>query len=113
MYMEGNASTVTISKDQFKRLCDKLLDEAPVILKRRDMGDPKMDGKSALLQALYMKVREKLDLPVEQKKPDTDFDTYEFAYRTALYKLLGEHAKEPFDYRPVVNSFLDRVLKKG
>lgn len=111
--MSDKASPAAISKDQFARLCDRLLAQAPTVLKARDKGDPKMDRKSALLRALYLTVREKLGLPASHKKPKTDFDTYEFAYRTALYELLSERAKEPFEYRPVVNSFLERALKKG
>jgi len=111
--MADKVGPATISKDQLQRLSDKLLAEITAILKARDKGDPKMDRKSAILQALYAKVQEKLGLPLQHKKPETDFDTYEFAYRTALYKLLREYAKEPFEYRPIVNSFLKRALKKG
>lgn len=108
--MAGAATT--ISRDQFKRLCGELLAEAPRILESRDKADPKMDKKSALLRALFSAVREKLGMTKFRRKVETDFPTYEFAYRSALYELLFEHAKEPFQYQPVVNDFLRRALKK-
>ena len=102
----------TISRDQFKRLCEQVLKDAPAILKDRDKSDKAMDRKSALLKALYTRLREKLGLPDEGKGIETrGFKTYEFAYREAIYRLALDHAKEYFDYQRVVNDFLDRALK--
>jgi hypothetical protein len=102
----------TISRDQFKRLCAQLLAEAPEIIKGRNKSDPKMDETSALLRALYLRLLEKLGLPAKPRPPKTDFQTYDFAYRSAIYELLLERAKEPFKYQPVVQEFLSKALKK-
>ncbi len=110
MSVEG--AEKTISREQLKRLCLELLAEAPKVLKARDKGDPKMDRKSALLRALYHSIQEKLGLPKDEKPPETDFKTYDFAYRAAIYELVGRHAKEPFEYQPIVNQFLGGALKK-
>jgi hypothetical protein len=100
-----------ITRDQFKRLSENLLKEAPAILKARDSSDKAMDKKSALLQALYVQLQRKLDLPKIKETVDRrGFKTYEFAYREAIYDLLTKHAKQPFEYRPIVNSFLGRAL---
>ncbi|MDQ3175722.1 MAG: hypothetical protein M3Q91_18760 [Acidobacteriota bacterium] len=106
------ANEATISRDQFKRLSVKLLSEAPSILATRDASDPKMDERSALLRTLHLRLAEKLGLPAKMKPPKTDFPTYEFAYRSALYELLLERAKVPFQYQPIVNEFLSQALKK-
>lgn len=109
--MASRNDRASISRDQFKRLSEKLLDEAPSVLKGRDKDDPKMDKKSALLYGLLTRVREKLGEPPPQQKVKTDFPTYEFAYRSALYELLLERAKEPFGYQVIVNDFLNKALK--
>ncbi len=107
------AEAVTINRDQFKRLTAKLLGEAPEILAEKGISsDPKLDDKSALLRALHFSLSEKLGLPVKSKPPKTDFPTYEFAYRSAVYELLIERAKVPFQYQPLVNEFLSLALKK-
>jgi hypothetical protein len=111
--MSGESSGETISKDQLKRLCVNLLAEAPKILKGRDKSDPKMDRKSALLRALYLSIQEKLGVPKVEEPPATDFKTYDFAYRAAIYELVSRHAKEPFEYQPIINQFLGGALKKG
>ena len=105
-------SKPTISKDQLKRLCEDFLKETHAVLKNRDKSDKAMDKKSALLQALYIKLQEKLGIkPVNKSLPTRGFKTYEFAYREAIYELLSQHAKEAFEYRPIVNGFLDKALK--
>jgi hypothetical protein len=111
--MSGESSGETISKDQLKRLCENLLAEASGILKGRDKSDSKMDKKSALLRALYLSLQEKLGVPKAEKPPTTDFKTYDFAYRAAIYELVSSHAKEPFEYQPIINQFIDGALKKG
>src|ERR1051325_8235124 len=100
--MNADRGDKTISRDQLKRLCADLLAEAPKILKGRDKGDPKMDGKSALLRALYLSIQERLGVPKVETPPATDFKTYDFAYRVAVYELINRHAKEPFEYRPII-----------
>lgn len=102
----------TISRDQFKRLCAKVLAEASEIIEGRDRSDPKMDETSALLRALYLRLLEKLGLPAKPGPPKTDFQNYAFAYRSAIYELLLERAKVPFQYQPLVNEFLSQALKK-
>lgn len=103
----------TISKDQFKRLIENLLKEAPNILKERDTSDKAMDKKSALLRALYTQLQNKLGLNDAKDEVTTKgFKTYEFAYRKAIYELALEHAKEPFEYVPIIESFLNRALKQ-
>jgi hypothetical protein len=103
----------TISRDQFKRLCENVLTEAPAILKARDKADEALDKKSALLQALYHRLQEALELPKITKTLTTrGFKTYEFSYREAIYELALERAKEPFDYQKIVDSFLARALKE-
>ena len=102
----------TISKDQLRHTCEDLLAEAPAVLKSRDRGDPKMDKQSALLRALYLRLQQRLGVPQSREPVRTDFPTYAFAYRTALYELINDHAKEPFEYRPLVEDFLKRALKK-
>jgi hypothetical protein len=99
----------TISRDQFKRLAEEVSKEAPAILKRRDKSDKAMDKKSALLQALHSRLREKLGLPPAGEPTTKGFKTYEFALREAVYTLALEHAKEPFDYQKIV----DGLLKKA
>jgi hypothetical protein len=111
--MSGESIGETISREQLKRLCVDLLAEAPEILKGRDKSNPKMDGKSALLRALYLSLQEKLGVPKAEEPPATDFKTYDFAYRAAIYELVDGHMKEPFEYQPIVNRFLDGALKKG
>ena len=103
----------TVSREQFKLLCENLLKEAPTILKKRDKTDKAMDKKSALLQALFLRLEEKLGLPTTTKVLSArGFKTYEFAYREAIYELALEHAKEPFDYQKIVDSFLAKALKE-
>jgi aminopeptidase C len=105
--------SATISKDQFKRLTESLLKESPEILKNRDAKDKAMDKKSALLRALYLALQEKLgSKPVKTALPARGFKTYEFAYREAIYELALERAKEPFEYVPIVDSFLNRAMKQ-
>jgi hypothetical protein len=104
---------MTISRDQFKRLCESLLKEAPAILKARDKADKPMDKKSALLQALFIRLQETLGLSkIIRTLTTRGFQTYEFSYREAIYELALEHAKEPFDYQKIVDSFLTRALKE-
>ncbi len=107
MVKDGN----TISRDQFKRLSEQLLEELPVQPKTRSMPDPKMNKQSFLLKALYERLQEKLQIPKRPEITHTDFPTYEFAYRKALYELINQHAKEPFEYMPIVDSFLERAKK--
>jgi aminopeptidase C len=103
----------TISKDQFKRLTESVLKEAPKILKDRDPKDKAMDKKSALLRALYLALQEKLgSKPVKTGLPTRGFKTYEFAYREAIYELALEHATEPFEYVPIVDSYLSRAMRQ-
>jgi len=103
----------TISKEQFKRLTEALLNEAPKILKERDTSDKAMDKKSALLQALYIQLQEKLGIkPVKKTLSTRGFKSYEFAYREAVYELISQHAKEAFEYRPIVNGFIEKALKQ-
>lgn len=100
-----------ITRDQFKRLADNLIKEAPAILKARNMADKALDKKSALLRALYVQLQKKLGLPQIKETVETrGFKTYEFAYREAIYDLLSEHASKPFEYRPIINGFLERAL---
>lgn len=92
----ADSNTATINRDQFKRLADSLLKEVPAILKQRDTSDKAMDKKSALLKALLMRLQDKLGISDAKKELGTKgFQTYEFAYRQALYELLSEKAKEP------------------
>lgn len=105
------SDTATISRDQFKRLTEDILGEAPTILKGRDKSDKAMDKKSALLQALLSSLREKLGLPAADKLTTRGFKTYEFALREAIYELALGHAKEPFDYQKIVDNFLSRAAK--
>jgi (p)ppGpp synthase/HD superfamily hydrolase len=59
-----------------------------------------------------MRVQDKLGMSDAKKELGTKgFQTYEFAYRQALYELLSEKAKEPFDYQKVVVNFLNTALK--
>ena len=102
------SDAATISRDQFKRLAEDVLGEAPAILKRRDKSDKAMDKKSALLQALLSRLREKLNLPASDKLTARGFKTYEFALREAVYTIALERAKEPFDYQKIVDDFLSR-----
>jgi hypothetical protein len=104
------AQAATISRDQFKRLCEDVLKDAPVILKARDKSDKALDKKSALLRALLIKLQEQLGLA---SKPLTTrgFKTYEFAYLEAIYALALERAKEPFDYQKIVDGLLTKALK--
>jgi len=95
----------TISREQFKRLVESLLGEAPAILKARDKSDDKMDGKSVLLRALLTRLRERLELP-DEGLPETDFTTYEYALRKEIYELAEGRAKKPFDCQKIVNEFL-------
>jgi len=104
-------STATIGRDQFKRLCDNLLKDARAILRARDATDGAMDKKSALLQALYVRLQEKLGLPVIRTLTTRGFKTYEFSYREAIYELALERAKEPFGYQAIVNDLLAKALK--
>jgi hypothetical protein len=107
------SKTATISRDQFKRLTENLLKESSTILKASAKSDKAMDKKSALLQALLFKLREKLGLPSTREALTTrGFKTYEFSYREAVYELALQHAKEPFDYQKIVDSFLKRALKE-
>jgi hypothetical protein len=110
--MSADRGDKTISRDQLKRLCAELLAEAPKIVKGRDKGDPKMDGKSALLRALYLSIQERLGVQKVETPPATKFDTYSFAYRSAVYELIFQHMKEPFEYQPIVNAFIEGTLKK-
>ncbi|HEV2863054.1 MAG TPA: hypothetical protein VGX48_18710 [Pyrinomonadaceae bacterium] len=100
----------TISRDQFKRVAEKVAKEAPAILKARDKSDKAMDKKSALLRALYFSLREKLGLPAE-KLTTMGFKTYERAYLEAVYTLAYERAKEPFDYEKAVDDFMSKALR--
>jgi hypothetical protein len=103
-------SSATITRDQFKRLTKKLLKEAPTILKQRDTSDKSMDKKSALLQALYTRLQEKLGIPhKEEGVTKRGFKTYEFTFREAIYDLALEHSAQSFDYQKIVNDFLDRA----
>jgi hypothetical protein len=68
-----------------------------------------MDKKSALLQALYVRLQEKLGLPVIRTLTTRGFKTYEFSYHEAITKL--ERAKEPFGYQAIVNDLLAKALK--
>ncbi len=103
---------MAISKEQFKKLCEELLSETPAILKNRDPSNKKMDKESVLLKSLYEKVQEKLSLSPKPIPSSTDFPTFAFAYRTVLYELINRNAKEPFEYRPIVEDFLNKSLKK-
>jgi hypothetical protein len=105
------SGAATISRDQFKRLAENLVKEAPAILKRRDKSDTAMDKKSALLRALLSGVREHLGLPDASELTTRGFKTYEFALRETVYELALEHAKEPFDYQKVVDDFLSKAAK--
>lgn len=102
----------TISKAQFKRLCEDVAKDAPAILKARDKSDKAMDKTSALLRALLVKLREQLGLPSAGVAPTTrGFKTYEFSYREAIYELALERAKEPFDYQKIMDGFLAGAAK--
>ena len=105
------SDSATISRDQFKRLAESLLGEAPAILKRRDKSDKAMDKKSALLQALLSGLRQKLGIPAADKLTTKGFKTYEFALREAVYTLALEYAEEPFDYQKIVDDFLSKAAK--
>lgn len=103
------SAATTISRDQFRRLVEEVSKQAPAILKERDKSDKAMDKKSALLQALLSRLREKLGLPAEGKLTTRGFRTYEFALREAIYDLALGHAKEPFDYQKIVDGFLKQA----
>jgi hypothetical protein len=104
---------MNISRDQFKRVCEDWVKEAAEILKARDKADKPMDKKSALLQALFIRLQETLGLSkITRTLTTRGFQTYEFSYREAIYELALEHAKEPFDYQKMVDSFLARALKE-
>ena len=105
------SGAATVSRDQFKRLAENLLKEAPTILKARDKSDTAMDKNSALLRALLSGLREHLGLPDAGELTTRGFKTYEFALREALYELALEHAKEPFDYQKVVADFLSKAVR--
>lgn len=103
------AAEATISRDQFKRLAEEVSKQATAILRERDRSDKAMDKKSALLQALLSRLREKLGLPAASKPTTRGFRTYEFDLREAVYTLALEHAKEPFDYQKIVDGLLKRA----
>ncbi|MFL6332033.1 MAG: hypothetical protein ACJ754_01670 [Pyrinomonadaceae bacterium] len=100
-----------ITRDQFKRLSEDVLKDAPAVLKARDKSDKALDKKSALLRALHSRLSEKLGQPANGQLSTRGFKTYEFALREAIYSLALERAKEPFDYQKVVDEFLARGLK--
>lgn len=56
-------SKLTISRDQFKRLTETILKEAPAILDNRDKADKSMDKESTLLKELFSRFNVKLGLP--------------------------------------------------
>jgi hypothetical protein len=101
----------TVSRDQFKRLAEGVLKDAPAVLRERDKSDKAMDKKSALLLALLTRLREKLGAAEDGPLTTKGFKTYEFALREALYTLALERAKETFDYQRIVDDFLSKALK--
>jgi hypothetical protein len=105
------SGAATISRDQFKRLAESLLNEAPAILRGRDKSDTAMDKKSVLLRALLSGLRKHLSLPDAGELTTRGFKTYEFALREAVYEIALEHAKEPFDYQKIVDDFLSKAAK--
>ena len=103
--------TQTISRDQFKRLAESVLKDAPCLLKARDKTNKAMDKESVLLKELYLRLVKKLEVKAKPFTHTGGFKTFGFVYEEAIYEALSKHSTKPFDGPLIMSRFLERAKK--
>jgi hypothetical protein len=102
------SDTGSINEQEFRELCDIVLNGREIIWRGRDSQTPGLDDKVALLKHLEDRVwsktvHEPRVLINVDKAPAEEF------YR-AIQKRIDEYGKPPFDSKPILDDMLNKAL---
>jgi hypothetical protein len=106
---ERNMTERTITKKEFKDLCDFVFTHRESIWQDRDRQKPGLDDRIALLQYLEQQVWDKV-INEPRFLPGDIFKTPAETFYHGIQTKIDKHGDPPFDSRPVVDDMLNKAV---
>jgi predicted phosphohydrolase len=101
-----------ISEPEFKRLCGEVWAESVMELNGPlEQQHVPMDKECALLKAVLVRLRHKLDQDADDSEHGFMFAQDQSAlYRNEISRIMRQSAAAPFDYNRVINRLLREII---
>lgn len=107
----NNAQVRTIKEPEFKRLCGEVWAESIIELDGpEEPGFFHRDKESALLKAVLVRLRQKLDQDAGDFDEGFIFAQEQSAlYRNEINRIMHQYTDAPFDYNRIINRLLREI----